>query len=299
MAGPTGTTTAPAGKVLPPELQRAVARVTELGSLPEVTMRIVEVVENPRATARQVHEVVRADPALAAKILKIVNSSFYGLPSQIASLERAIVMLGLSALKNLALATSLLRLMKTDDLGSGFKARDLWLHCVAVGVAARQIAATGHAAPPDEAFVGGLMHDLGLIVCQQLFPKKLGEIIERCRREPQNFCACEETVIGADHQVLGAALAARWKFPPGLRNAIGYHHDPASLQTDHQPLAAVIYLADTLACNAEFGFWLTGRQNTPAEWMLTLVNLPAPEFDTIRTELPARLCEAEQILGQA
>ena len=93
---------------LAPNVQRAVARVTEIGSLPEVTTRILEVVENPRATARQVHEVVRADPALAAKILKIVNSSFYGLPAQIGNLERAIVMLGLAALKNLALATSLI-----------------------------------------------------------------------------------------------------------------------------------------------------------------------------------------------
>ncbi len=285
-------------KALPPEIQKAVARLTELGSLPEVTARIVEVIEDPRATARQVHDVVRADPALAAKILKIVNSSFYGLPSQIASLERAIVMLGLSALKNLALAASLLKLMKTEDLGGGFKARDLWKHCVAVAVAARQIAQAGRAAPADEAFLAGLMHDLGLIIGQQLFPAKIAEVVTRCAATPQSFCACETTMIGADHGTLGAALAAKWKFPVGLRNAIGYHHDPAALQPEHQRLATVIYVADSMASAGEFGFWLTAREQTPGPEMLALLQLPAEDLERVRVELPARLGEAEQILGE-
>ena len=84
---------------LSPELQKALARVTEISSLPEVTTRIVEVVENPKSTAQDMHEIVKHDPALAAKILKVVNSAFYGLPSQIANLDRAIVMIGLSAVK--------------------------------------------------------------------------------------------------------------------------------------------------------------------------------------------------------
>ena len=107
----TTLTTAPDNE-LSPELLKAMSRVREISSLPEVTTRIVEVVEDPKSTAQDMHEIVRHDPALAAKVLKVVNSAFYGLPSQIASLDRAIVMLGLSAVKNIALAASLSRLFR-------------------------------------------------------------------------------------------------------------------------------------------------------------------------------------------
>ncbi|MEW6250152.1 MAG: HDOD domain-containing protein [Planctomycetota bacterium] len=295
------TITGPAAagaKTLPPELQRAVGRVTELGSLPEVTTRIVELVENPRATAGQVHEVVRSDPALAARILKLVNSAFYGLPAQIASLERAIVMLGLSALKNLALATSLLRLFKSEDLSAQFKTRDLWRHCVAVAVAARHIAQIGRAVPPDEAFVAGLMHDLGIIVGQQVLPERLAAVIDQCGQEPQNFVACEQRGLGTDHQTIGLTLATKWKFPPALRNAIGYHHEPSSLQPEYQRLATAIYVADTLACDERCGFWLSAAGQTRSDWMFTQLNLPAEELERVRGELPERMAEAVQIFGE-
>ncbi len=287
----------PVAKGLAPEVQRAVGRVTEIGSLPEITTRILEVVENPRATARQVHDVVRADPALAAKILKIITSSFYGLPAQISNLERAIVMLGLAALKNLALATSLLKLIKTAELGPGFTTRDLWRHCVAVAVAGRQIALTGHAVQPDEAFVAGLMHDLGLIIEQQLFPQKLADVVARCAAERQSFCACESAIIGADHSAIGVTLATKWKFPLTLRNVIGYHHEPMSLQPEHQKLATVVYVADTLACTAQYGLWLTAANQTPSEALVAMLNMPAEELERVRSELPARLGEAEEIFG--
>ena len=95
LLGGAATAAATLDRTLPPQLQKAMARVAEISSLPEITTRIVEVVENPRATAHDMHEIVKNDPALAAKILKVVNSAFYGLPSQISSLDRAIVMLGL------------------------------------------------------------------------------------------------------------------------------------------------------------------------------------------------------------
>lgn len=126
------------GKTLPPELQKAVLKVTEISSLPEITTRIVQIVEDPRATARDMHDIVRTDPALAAKILKVVNSAFYGLPAQIASLDRAILMLGLSAVNNIALAASLSGMFRAEVLCGEFAARDLWRHCVAA--ACRDIA---------------------------------------------------------------------------------------------------------------------------------------------------------------
>ncbi len=294
LAGPDKST-APGGKTLPPEVEKAIARVTDLGSVPEVTARIVRVVEDPRTSARDIQAVVQADPALAAKVLKIVNSSFYGLPAQIASLERAILMLGMTAVKNLALASSLSRLLKADAVSERFSARDVWRHCVAVGVCAREMAKAAQSVQPDEAFVAGLMHDVGLIAARQVFPAKLEEVAELCSDSPQNFCATEERIVGADHQAIGGVLAAKWKFPANLRYAIAYHHEPRALQADLQRIPALTYVADVLCCQAKHGFSLTAATQELSDDVLGTAGVRREKIAEIMNDLPARVAEAEQI----
>lgn len=282
---------------LPPHLLKAMNRVTEISSLPEITTRIVQAVEDPKATAHDLHEIVKGDPALATKILKVVNSAFYGLPSQIASLDRAILMLGLSAVKNIALAASLTRLFKAEPLGPQFQPRDLWRHCVAVGVCARMLAERGKCTRPDEAFVAGLVHDMGLLIEQQTFGDKLREVVSRCLTTPGSFCATEQSVIGADHQAFGAALSAKWKFPPALRNVITCHHDPSALKPEFKKIATEVYIADTVCCQQQCGFWLTAHSQTISDEMLEIVGVNRSQLDEIVAALPQRIQEAEAIFG--
>lgn len=282
---------------LPPELQKAMNRVTEISSLPEVTTRIVEVVENPKSTAQDMHEIVKHDPALAAKILKVVNSAFYGLPSQIASLDRAIVMLGLSAVKNIALAASLSRLFRPGAISERFAARDLWTHCIAVGVCARLLAqkSFGHV---EEAFVAGLVHDMGLLIEFQILPAKLKAAAERCEAQPQDFCAVERELIGADHQAFGAALGAKWKFPPGLRTAISHHHNPENLKPELKRIVTCVQLADTICCQNEIGFYLTAMTQETSDETLDTVGITAEQVSELLELLPERIEETEQIFGE-
>ncbi len=289
-------TPAPSG-TLPPELQKAMSRVTEVSSLPEVTSRIVEIVEDPRATTREIRDLVQSDPALATRILKVVNSAFYGLPAQIASLERAILMLGLSVVKNLALAASLSQLIKGGRITEHFEARDLWRHCLAVGVCARLIAKSARVVQPDEAFVAGLVHDMGLLVTQQVFSEKVTQIAQICTAEPQDYRAVERQIIGADHEAFGGALAAKWKFPAGLRNAIAHHHEPCSLQPEFQKVAAAVYLADVVAARSQIGYWLTaGAQEIESE-ILALAEIQEDQLLEIAEQLPDAVTEAEQVFG--
>ncbi len=299
-----GSTTEPAAKLtatpedeLSPELQKKMMQVTEISSLPEVTMRIVEVVEDPRSTAQDMHDIVKHDPALAAKVLKVVNSAFYGLPSQIASLDRAIVMLGLSAVKNLALAASLSRLFRPGVISDRFTARDLWAHCIAVGVCARMMAqkSFGHI---EEAFVAGLVHDMGLLIEFQMFPEKLKEVAERCEAQPQDFRAVERELIGGDHQAFGAAVAAKWKFPPGLRCAISYHHNPEKLKPELKQIVTTVQVADTICCQNELGFYLTAQGQTFTNDMLETIGVSEQQISEILEELPERIQETEQIFGE-
>jgi len=287
------------GKQLPPHLQKAMSRVTEISSLPEITTKIVEVVEDPRATAQDMHEIVKNDPALATKILKVVNSAFYGLPAQIASLNRAIIMLGLSAVKNIALAASLARLFKADAISSHFAASDLWRHCIAVGVCARDLAAAANNAQVDEYFVAGLVHDMGLLIEGQLFLDKFRAVAEACYGQPQNFCAAEIATLGADHQCFGVALATRWKFPPALRYAVAYHHEPGALQLEFRRIATMIYVADTICGKMQHGFYLTTQGQQITDEMLALIDLDQAGMGAVCEQLPERIQEAERILAEA
>ena len=292
-------TIAPAapGKALPPELQRALSKVTDIGSLPEITTRVMELVEDPDATVRDMHALIQRDPALAAKILRVVNSAFYGLPAQVGSLERAVTMLGLTAVKNLALSASLGHMFKAEQLSTQFTVRDLWLHSVAVAVCARALAGLGRAAPPDEAFLAGLMHDIGLLVEQQLFSEKLRNIIDLCTSESTEFCELERRELGADHQAFGGAIALKWKFPPLLHRAIAYHHEPTLLQPEFQRIAVVVHVADNLCCARRYGFWLPPPAAGSAEALLSLIHVAPEQMAALGEELDERVAEAERVFA--
>jgi putative nucleotidyltransferase with HDIG domain len=288
---------APDNSGLSPEIQKALSRLTEIGSLPEITTKIVQVVEDPKSTAQDMHDIVKNDPALAMKILKVVNSAFYGLPSQISSLDRAIVMLGLSAVKNIALAASLSRLFKSGIITEQFSARDLWSHCIAVGVCARLLAESGfgHA---EEAFVAGLVHDVGLLVTYQLFPEKLAEVVKTCIDTGADFCETERKLIGADHEALGAAIGAKWKFPPGLRSAMAHHHDPSTLRAEFKKLVTAIQVADTICCQNQLGFYLTAQSQEVTDEMLATIGVTEARIGEIMEILGERIKEAEQIFAE-
>src|SRR5258706_1018020 len=187
-------------------VEEAIKKVTTIATIPEVTARIVTTVEDPRSTASQLHKIVSHDPALVTRILKVVNSAFYGLPGQIGSVERAIVLLGLNAVKNIAVAASLGQLFRSVKLCEGFTAKDLWTHCIAVAVTARYIAKQMKVPLADEAFLAGMIHDVGLLASLQVMPEKLRKVCESAKAPNAIFCDLEREQMGMDHQQLGAAL---------------------------------------------------------------------------------------------
>ncbi|HZL36115.1 MAG TPA: HDOD domain-containing protein [Tepidisphaeraceae bacterium] len=232
-------------------------KVTTIATLPEVTAKIIQTVEDPRSTAAKLHQIVTHDPALVTRILKVVNSAFYGLPGQIGSIERAIVLLGLNAVKNIAVAASIGQLFKGGKLCEGFAVRDLWTHCIAVGVAARDLAKQMSLPIADEAFLAGMIHDVGILISLQTSPDQLREVCEESKAGAGDFCELERRIIGADHQQLGAALAEQWKFPRSCQLVAGHHHSPNSLTEQNRMLVNLVYVADTLCCQSNRGFNLT------------------------------------------
>ena len=267
-------------------VKEVVKKISTIATLPEVTAKIIETVEDPKSNAASLHKIVSHDPALVTRILKVVNSAFYGLPGQIASIERAIVLLGLNAIKNLAVAASLGQLFKGTKLCEGFTARDLWTHCVAVGVAARDLARNMKVPLADEAFLAGMIHDVGLLVSLQTWPEKLQLACERAKVQGANFCDIERDVLGVDHQQLGAALAENWKFPRSCQMVAGFHHRPTTLSQDNRLLVTLVHVADTIVCQAKHGFNLTAVNQRLEEAGLTDVGLDPLLIEMTKNNLP-------------
>ena len=275
----------------------ALEKIGDLATLPEVTIKITQIVEDAKSTARDLHEVIKNDPALSVKVLKVVNSAFYGLPGQVASVDRAIILLGLSAIKNIAIAASIARLFKGKRISEVFSASDLWRHSVAVAVAARSLArCSPHPAMTDEIFVAGLIHDIGTLVERQTYPDEFADVIDKCYNGEINVLECERQLIGADHQAFGVGLTKKWKFPRHLRAAVGFHHNPESLSVELRNMAMLIQVADILCCEEKIGFYLTsqGEQITPE--MLEALSITQEQLDEVREALPEQLEEAEATL---
>jgi HD-like signal output (HDOD) protein len=281
----------------PSLVAEALKKVSTIATLPEVTAKIVQTVEDPKSTAAQLHKIVAHDPALATRILKVVNSAFYGLPGQIGSVERAIVLLGLNAIKNIAVAASLGQLFRGVKLCEGFTAKDLWTHCIAVGVTARELARQMKLPIADEAFLAGLIHDTGMLVGLQVWPDKLKEACELARTTERDFCEIEREVTGVDHQQLGQGLAELWKFPRSCQLVAGYHHKPTTLSDNNRMLVTLVYIADTMCCKQNRGFNLTALRQKYEDAGIIDLQIDSRLIEQTAGKLDELVSSATSVLG--
>ncbi len=277
---------------------KAIGSVGEIGTLPEVAVRVIEVVEAPDSTASQLHEVMKHDPTLTTRVLKVVNSAFYGLPGQVADVKRAIILLGQYEVRNIAVSTSVGQMFTGPKIPNLFDAKDLWRHSLAVALAARKVPDPKDKSPSrDEMFLAGLLHDLGLIVERQLFQKELAEVCRRAHAGEEDFLALEREIIGATHEDFGHALARKWRLPQNLRAGISGHHYPETLPEESQQLARILRCVDSFCCQEGFGFDLEARNQKLTPELLAAAGISADLLQEMRDGLEDEIQEAESILG--
>jgi len=277
-------------------VQSAIQEISHIATLPEVTMKIIQLVEDPDSTAKDLNNVISNDPALGARILKVVNSAFYGLPGQIGSINRAIVLLGLNAVKNIAIAASLAKLFRGGKIAPNFDARDLWTNALASATATRLLAQKIGLGLPDEAFLAGLIHDLGVMVEIQALRPKFIEVLEVMAADPsRSMLEVEQEIIGATHEQFGQGICKLWKFPVSFQNVTGFHHRPTELSEDIRGLTALVHVADVLTKRLEMGFTLATDSDQVDPKLLEELKLSNAALDEIAAKLPEAIEEAQAI----
>jgi len=222
--------------------------------MPATCLKALRMTQDPNCAPRDLHQVVSQDQALCARILRIVNSALYGLSREVATIRHAIALLGLDTIRSIILAATAHDVLgsgigRSADLGSKLLAEHSW----AVAVAARIIAHRTRQGNPEEAFLAGLMHDIGKTVLNKNVPKEYSQVLNEVYCQGSTFHDAELMLFGFSHQHVGALVADRWNFPPRLCQAIGFHHTVHDAP-DHPEFASVVNLADLFSIALEIGF---------------------------------------------
>ena len=200
--------------------------IERMPSLSTTVSKVLEVCNNPNASANDLNRVISYDPVLTGQMLKLINSAYYGLPNRITSLTRAIIMLGINTVKNMVLATSILAGCKGLSSSRHMSVNDFWAHCLCVGVLSKLIAARSGTSTieQEEYFVAGLLHDLGKLPMMACFPDLYARTVQIAKDKNIQLFESESIHIGFNHCQVGVLIAAKWKLGEALQDAINKHH---------------------------------------------------------------------------
>ncbi len=226
-------------------MKRIIDGIAGLPTLPTVLQRATKLLQDPDISAADVGRVIVKDQAIASKVLRLVNSAFYGCQRQISTISQAVVILGFNIVKNLILSVSVFESFSYDSQTEGFDRYRFWEHSIACGAATRVISRHLGVKDPEEAFVGGLLHDIGKLVLEQFLNEEFVKILRLVNERGVPFLVAEEEVLGMGHPEVGRSLAQRWNLPPPLEETIAYHHNPASAEVELK-LVSACHLADVL-----------------------------------------------------
>ncbi|MEK8023811.1 MAG: HDOD domain-containing protein [Candidatus Hydrogenedentota bacterium] len=275
----------------PVDIRRVVDRIQNLPTLPTVVMQIMKLVNNPSSNAQDVQVILHRDQSLTTTVMKLVNSSFYGYAGKITTLQQAVVILGFETIKSVALSATVFSAFSKTGRAE-FDRSAFWQHSIATAVAARLLAHEAKLKLAEEAFVAGIIHDIGKVVMDEYAPELFDQVIAHAREHDTLLYEAERAVLGFSHAQLGRWLGTKWGLPYPLIDAIFYHHQPANAQKAPQ-LTALVHIGDILARTCKLGSGGDAKVPPldPAAW--SLVGISEQALRKILDRLPAEFQKAD------
>ena len=226
-------------------LFQQISTLKNLPTLPQILLKLIDTCNQESGSLKEVSKIIEKDPSLSIKILRLVNSSYYGLAHRVENMDQAVSLVGTDAIKNIAICASVYETFSKIKGNAIFNLKLFWWHCLKCAVLSRLIAKKTGYSHPDEAFLTGLLHDIGRLVLWVNFPEQYGELLETYK-DQQHLLITGELRLGATHCEVGAWLFNRWKLQPLMADSVLYHHEPEYRILNALPLVQIVYVANAL-----------------------------------------------------
>jgi len=219
-------------------------------SMPKAGIKLRSLLAKEEVSAEEIEKILRHDPGLAANVLRLANSAFFGLPNKVGTLKHAVVLLGVKRFSKIAVGACMDKTMEVAVPGYGLSPGELWLHSIAVSNTAEALAKNRNLDETGDYFTPALLHDLGKLVLAD-FVKKARPEIEVLLAKGVPLVIAEKEILGTDHAEIGALVLSKWSFPKDLINAVRWHHYPEAME-DSSLHSEIVYLAN-LMCQSNGG----------------------------------------------
>ncbi len=228
--------------------------IDRMPSLSTTVTKVMEVCNQPNASPNDLNRVISLDPVLTGQVLKLINSAYYSLPNQVTTLTRAIIMLGLNTVKNLALSTAILGTVGKEK-SQCFSMDKFWTHSLCVGVTSKALAAEKNipAANRESYFVAGLLHDLGKIPLSNCFPEDYQKALDLADLQRCSLARAENMIFGFDHRITGKMIGEKWQLDQPMIDCLCCHHNPETVAEESRDLVATVSVANLYANIHEIG----------------------------------------------
>jgi HD-like signal output (HDOD) protein len=229
--------------------------IRHMPSLSTTAAKVLEICNSPNTSPHELNRVISLDPVITGHVLKLVNSAYCSLPEKVNTLTRAIILVGLNTVTNLALSTAVLDKLGGRDSFQALSMSDFWTHSLCVGVTAKSIADFKGipAAKHEEFFLGGLLHDLGKIPLNKYFAGAYARTLELALSGPSPLNCAENAILGIDHCVVGKMIADKWQLSRMMKDALLFHHNPSEVEGENREFVMIVALANAYANSAQIG----------------------------------------------
>ncbi len=230
------------------------ANESEVSSIKSIVRGIIDIINNPKSGAKDLTELIKIDPPLTAKVLKVANSAYYAFREKISDIKKAIIWIGFDALKELALNQKVCEIFEKDESIEGYSRVLLWKHSFAVALLSKMIYRKEFGERGENIYAAGLLHDIGIIVEDQFLQDDFKLILRKLTKEKMNLPKAEYDVFGYNHAEVGMKLTELWSFPLEIVMTIGHHHNPLEAPQKYSKMALTLYVSDYLCQKNSIGY---------------------------------------------
>ena len=261
------------------DIDLLIGEIDKLVSLPDVYYRLEALIEQPNSTITDFSNVLSCDPDLCARILSLANSAFYSFPASIESVDKAVQIIGIRQIRELVLATSIIKVFSKMPLGM-INMRSFWEHSVAVGMMAKAIGQYCNITQPERFYVAGLLHDIGRLVFYIKLPGLMHDLLVQREVKEEFLFVLEQDSLGYTHAEAGGRLLESWRVPVSIHEPVSFHHNPADSH-DFTQVTAAVHVADAWVNKYQVGSSGERFMSPINDFALDQLNLKYDELDEI------------------